>query len=145
LSTDGEKLEKLYANAKLVKNSRIDVDDARAHALCLDLQPDDGTDMGPSALELALMAYAGCYATIFVLTTKKMRFSLKDLEVKAEAIKSEKAGTITEVRFEIMIKADIPEDRIQRIHKLTSKECPVGIIFEKAGVKTDYNVRIQRK
>jgi uncharacterized OsmC-like protein len=145
LAIEGEKLEKLYANAKLVKDFRIDVDDARAHALCLDLQPDDGTDMGPSALELALMSYAGCYATIFILTTKKMRFSLKDLEVKAEAVKSEIAKTITEVKFEIMIKADIPEDRIQRIHKLTVEGCPVGIIFEKAGVKTDYNVRMQRK
>ena len=97
-------MTKLHANAKLVKGFRIDVDDGRTHAICLDLtKDDDGTDMGPSALELALMSYAGCYATIFVLTTRKMRFSLNDLEVKAEAVKNEEAGTITEVKFEIMI------------------------------------------
>jgi len=119
---NGEKMAKLHANAKLVKGFRIDVDDGRTHALCLDLSPDDdGTDMGPSALELALMSYAGCYATIFVLITKKMRISLKDLEVKAEAVKSEEAGTITEAKFEIMVNADISEDRIRRIHKLTFK------------------------
>jgi len=139
-------LTKLHANAKLVKGFRIDVDDGRTHALCLDLtKDDDGTDMGPSALELALMSYAGCYATIFVLTTKKMRFSLNDLEVKAEAVKTEEAGTITEVRFEIMVNADIPEDRIQRIHKLTLQDCPVGKIFEKAGAKISYNIKTQKE
>jgi uncharacterized OsmC-like protein len=136
---NGEKLTKLHANAKLVKGFRIDVDDGRTHALCLDLsRDDDGTDLGPSASELVLMSYAGCYATIFVLTAKKMRVPLKDLEVKAEAVKSEEAGTITEVKFEIMVKADIPKDRIERIHKLTLQGCPVGKIFEKAGVKTNY-------
>jgi hypothetical protein len=46
-------LVKLYANAKLVEDFRIDVDDGRSHAICLDLpREDDGTNMGPSALEL---------------------------------------------------------------------------------------------
>jgi len=134
-------LVKLHAKAKLVKDLRIDIDDGRSHALCLDLPLDDGTDMGPSALELALMSYAGCYATIFALTAKKTRVSLKDLEVEAEAVKSEEAGTITEVKFEIMIKTDASKDRIQKIHELTLQNCPVGKIFDKAGVKTNYNIR----
>jgi uncharacterized OsmC-like protein len=138
-------LEKLHAKAKLVKDFRIDVDDGRSHALCLDLPPDDGTDMGPSALELALMSYAGCYATIFALTAKKARISLKDLEVEAEAVKSEEAGTITEVKFEIKAKADASKDRVQKIHELTLQNCPVGKIFDKAGVKTNYNVRTQEE
>ena len=136
-------MTKLYANAKLVNNFRIDVDDGRAHAFCLDLDRDsDGTDMGPSALELALMSFAGCYATIFALTASRMRMPLKDLVVKGEGVKSEEAGTITEARFEISVKADIREDRIKRCHELTVKDCPVGKIFEKAGVKTIYNLRI---
>jgi uncharacterized OsmC-like protein len=143
---NGEKLTRLHANAKLVKGFRIDVDDGRAHALCLDLPiDDDGTDMGPSALELALMSYVGCYAAIFVLTAKKMRFSLKDLDVEAEAVKSEELGTITEVKFEIMARVDIPKDRIQRIHELTLQGCPVGKIFDKAGVKTNYNIKTQKE
>ena len=136
-------LTKLHANAKLVDNFRIDVDDGRTHAICLDLDRDsDGTDMGPSALELALMSFAGCYATIFALTAGRMRMPLKDLVVKGEGVKSEEAGTITEARFEISVKADIREDRIKRCHELTVKDCPVGKIFEKAGVKTIYNLRI---
>jgi putative redox protein len=139
-------LVKLYANAKLVKDFRIDVDDGRSHAVCLDLsRDDDGTDMGPSALELCVMSHVGCYATIFALTAKKMRFSLKDLEVKVEAVKSEEAGTVTEEKFEIIVNIDAPEDRVQRIHKLTLQDCPVGKIFEKAGVKISYDLRAEKE
>jgi len=139
-------LTKLNATARLVKNYRIDVDDGRAHAICLDLEQDDGgTDMGPSALELALMSFAGCYAAIFMLTANKMRKTIKDLEVKAEAVKSEEAGTIIETKFDITIKADMPEDRVHRLHELTVKGCPVGKIFEKAGVKIKYNIKIEKQ
>lgn len=96
--------------------------------------------MGPSALELALMSFAGCYATIFALTASKMRMRLKDLEVKVEAVKSEEVGTITDAKFDITVKAEALENRIQRCHELTVKDCPVGKIFDKAGVKTTYNI-----
>lgn len=136
--------EKLYANAKMVKDLRITVDDGRAHSVCLDLPPELGTDMGPTALELSVMSYAGCLATIFILTAKKMRISLKDLEVKMEAVKSEEEGTITAASFDILIKAEVPEDRIQRILKLTLENCPVGKVFEKAGVKVTYSIKVEK-
>jgi uncharacterized OsmC-like protein len=113
--------------------------------VCLDLPPELGTDKGPTALELGVMSYTGCVTQIFALTAKKMRIPLKDLEVKVEAVKSEEAGTITEASFDITVKADAPEDRIQRIFKLTLENCPVGILFEKAGVKTNYNLRIEKE
>jgi putative redox protein len=139
-------LTKLYANAKLVKGFRIDVDDGRSHAMCLDLPlHDDGTDMGPSALELALMSHAGCYATTFALTARKMRITLKDLEVKSEGIKTEEAGTITEVSLDVLVKTDAKEDRVQRIHELTVKSCPVGKIFDGAGTKTIYKIRSEKE
>jgi len=131
---------KLLSTAKLIKDMQTIVDDGRCHSVCLDLEPDLGADMGPSALELCVMSYAGCLATIFALTAKKMRVSLKDLEVKVEAIKSEKEGTITEASIDVKIKIDAPEDRIQRILNLTLKNCPVGKIFEKAGIKLNYRI-----
>jgi len=139
-------LVKLYANAKLVKNYRIDVDDGRAHAVCLDLEEEsDGTNLGPSALELALMSFVGCYATIFMLTANKMRATIKDLEVKAEAVKSEQVGTITEAKIDITTKTDLAEDRVRRLHELTVKGCPVGKLFDKAGVRTTYTVNVERQ
>jgi putative redox protein len=140
-----DSLAKLHATAKLVKGFRIDVDDGRKHAICLDLPiDDDGTDMGPSALELTLMSYVGCYVTIFALTAEKMRITPKDLQVDSEAVKSEDAGTITQVRVDILVLADAPQDRIKRAHELTLKTCPVGILFEKAGVKMEYRLRMER-
>ena len=73
-----------------------------------------------------------------------MRVPLKDLEVKLEGVKTEEAGTIVEANFNISVRADAPEDRIQRIFKLTLENCPVGKLFEKAGVKTSYNLQIDR-
>jgi putative redox protein len=137
-------MAKLHATAKLVRGFRIDVDDGRKHAICLDLPPDDGTDMGPSALELALMSYAGCCATIFALTAKKMRIRLKDLQVDSEATKTEEAGTLTQVRVDILVSADAPQDRIDRAHELTLKTCPVGILFERASVKMEYDIRMEK-
>lgn len=134
-------LTKLHAKAKLVENLRIDVDDQRTHAVALDLEPPDGTDMGPSALELCLMSFAGCYATIFVLTAKKMRFAIKNLEVTVNGVKSPEVGTITEAIVNVLVESDMPEDRIQRAHKLTVEDCPVGKLFERAKVKIKYNVK----
>lgn len=96
--------QKLHANAKLVKDLRVDVDDGRAHGVCLDLPPELGTNMGPTALELCVMSYAGCFATIFALTAKKMRITLKDLEVRLEAVKSDETGTIAEANFDITVR-----------------------------------------
>ena len=134
-------MAKLHARAKLVENYRIDVDDQRTHAVCLDQPAPDGTDMGPSALDLCLMSFAGYYATIFVLTAKKMRFSLRNLKVNVEAVKSEAVGTISEATVRILVETDMPKDRLQRAHELTVRTCPVGRLFEKAGVKMKYNLR----
>jgi len=130
--------EKLHSAARLVKDFRIIVDDGRAHSVCLDLQPDLGNDMGPSALELCVMSYGGCFATIFALTAKRMRIPLKALEVSVVAVKSDDEETLTEARMEIRVTADASVQRIQKMVRLTFENCPVGILFEKAGVKTDY-------
>lgn len=137
---------KLRARAKVVGNYRIDVDDHRTHAVCLD-QPgsEDGTDLGPSPLELCLMSFVGCYATIFALVAKKMRFSLKNLEVSVEGVKSEDVGTISQANVDVFVEADMPKDRIQRAHELTVRGCPVGKLFEKAGVKMRYNLRTAKE
>jgi uncharacterized OsmC-like protein len=131
---------KIYANAKLIEGFQILLDDNESHSYVTDLAPDLGTGLGASSLELCVMSHAGCYAAIFLLTAKKMRLKIKSLKVKLEATKSEETGTIDEESFDIDIKSDAPSDRIDRAHKLTLETCPVGILFEKAGVKATYKV-----
>jgi putative redox protein len=138
-------LVKINARAQLIQGFQIALDDGYSHSIIVDLAPDLGTGLGPTSLELCVMSHAGCYATICVLTAKKMRIQLKGLTVKVEAIKTDEAGTITEENFNIDIKAEAPVDRIQRLHELTLKNCPVGVLFEKASVKINYNLKTSKE
>ena len=136
--------EKIHAGAKLIEGFQIALDDGYSHVVVVDLPPDLGAGLGPTSLELCVMSHAGCYATICVYTAKRMRIKLKGLTVKVEAVETDEAGTITKETFDIHIKADAPEDRLQRLHELTVKNCPVGILLEKASVKTTYNVKTSK-
>jgi uncharacterized OsmC-like protein len=62
-----------------------------------------------------------------------------------EAVETDEAGTITEEDFDIEIKADAPADRIQRLHELTVKNCPVGVLLKKASVKIKYNLKTSKE
>ena len=132
---------KINAKAKLIEGFQIVLDDGHSHSIMVDLPPELGTGLGPTSLEVCVMSHAGCYVTICALTAKKMRLPLKGLKVEVEAVKTDEAGTITEETFDIEIKADVPTDRIYRLHELTIKNCPVDILLQKAGVKIDYNVK----
>ncbi|MCS7124502.1 MAG: OsmC family protein [Candidatus Bathyarchaeota archaeon] len=136
--------QKLNSTSKLVKDFLIVVNNGRAHSVCVDLPPELGTNMGPTALELCVMSYAGCFTTIFALMAKKLRVPLKDLEVKLEAVKSDEAGTITEASFHITVKTEASEETVQRIFKLTVEKCPVGKLFERANVKISYNLKAEK-
>ena len=126
---------KIVANAKLIEGCQIALDDGKAHSYIVDLAPDLGTGLGATSLELCVMSHAGCYATICALTAKKMRLELKGLKVKVEAVKSDETGTIAEETFDIQIKTDAPQDRIERLHKLTIENCPVGILLRRQALK----------
>ena len=136
---------KMHANAKLIEGFQIILDDGEAHSTIVDLAPDLGTGLGPSSLELCVMSHAGCYVTILALVAKKMHLVLKGAMVGVEAVKSEETGTISEETFEISIKSEANIDRIERLHKLTLETCPVGILFEKAGVKISYKLNVTKE
>jgi uncharacterized OsmC-like protein len=104
---------KLHATAQLIHGFQIALDDGRSHSAMVD-QPvtAEGTDLGPTPLELCVMSHAGCYATVLVLVAQRMRIALHGLTVKVAAVKTDEAGTITEETFDIAIKADAPQDRI---------------------------------
>jgi len=132
---------KINARAKLIKGFQIVLDDGHSHSVVVDLPPDLGTGLGPTSLEICVMSHAGCYVTICALTAKKMRITLKDLTVRVEAVETDEAGTITEETFNIYIDAEASADRIQRLHDLTVKNCPVDILLKKAGVRIKYNLK----
>lgn len=136
---------KMYANAKLIEGFQILLDDNGSHSYVVDLAPDVGTGLGASSLELCVMSHAGCYVTILALVARKMHLTLKGARVKVEAVKSDETGTVSEETFDISIKTDAPQDRVERLHKLTLETCPVGILFEKAGVKITYKLNVTKE
>jgi putative redox protein len=129
----------------MIQGFRIALDNARSHSLIVDQPAEMSTGIGATPLELCVMSHAGCYATILALVAKRMRIALKGLTVKVAALKTDEAGTITEEAFDITINADAPQDRIQRLHELTLKNCPVGVLFEKASVKISYKIKISKE
>jgi uncharacterized OsmC-like protein len=135
----------MFANAKLIEGFQILLDDGEAHGTIVDLAPDLGTGLGPSSLELCVMSHAGCYVTILALVAKKMHLVLKGANVKVEAVKSDETGTVSEETFDISIKTDATQDRVERLHKLTIETCPVGILFERAGVKISYKLNVTKE
>jgi len=135
----------IKSRAKRMEEFRITVDDGRAHSVCLDLPPEMGTDMGPTALELGVMSFSGCVATIFTLMAKKMRVSISDLDVRVKAEKPEDARTVTKADFEIIVKTGESEEKIKRVWEKTRENCPVGILFEQAGVQVDYKLKIVKE
>ncbi len=138
-------MTKLNARARIIQDYEIILDNDRSHSVVVD-QPDDTfPGLGPTPLELCVMSHAGCYVTIAVLTARKMRLQLKGCDVKVEAVKDPEIGTITEETFDILFKVDATEERVRRLHEVTLKNCPVGILFAKAGVKITYKFRSQKE
>ncbi len=138
-------MAKFHARARTIEGYEIALDNGRGHCSVADQPTPTFQGLGPTPLELCVMSHAGCYATIAALTAEKMRLNFKGCDVKLEAVKSEETGTIAEETLDITLKVDAPEDRVNRLHDLTLKNCPVGVLFEKAGVQIKYNIKTKKE
>jgi uncharacterized OsmC-like protein len=91
-------MPKIKAKATWIENVHSKVDNQRNHSVECDLSTAaGGTDCGPTALELSLMALADCGITIFADVCKKSNIKLKKVEVTAEADKSPDSPIISNV------------------------------------------------
>ncbi|MEF8796349.1 MAG: OsmC family protein [Salinivenus sp.] len=112
------------------------VDNGRQHGLVLDLPPgQDGEDLGPTALELTGMSLAGCISTIWAKVAENSGVSYRKIEVEMTLEK----GDTTISDSEALVRVDSNEDldKLERILEKTMHVCPVGHLFEQAGVDTD--------
>ena len=111
------------------------VDNGRHHGLVLDLPgAKGGNDLGPTALELAAMALSGCISTIWAVVAKNSGVSYQRLTVELEADKPDDEPTITATRAVVTVESSEPRERLQRILDKTLDACPVGKLYEKAGI-----------
>ncbi len=131
----------MKARSIWVEGFRSVIDNSRGHSVVTDLPKDlGGTDTGATALELAVMGLAGCITTIFSLVAKKMRLSIDYLEATVEAEKGE--VTIEKCVVHVKVKSKEDEKKLKRAWELTWKTCPVGQLFERAGVKVEHKFEI---
>ncbi len=131
----------MKATCKWTNGTASTVTNHRGHEIVLDLPPaKGGEDTGATAFEVCLMSYAGCVNTIFQLLAAKMRIEFKSLEVEARGAMNNGAATLTDVEVDLRIATEANETKIAKCLEQTLKTCPVGILFDQAGINKKYNI-----
>ncbi len=118
----------------LVDGYQSVINNGRNHSIVTDLPSEsNGQDIGATALELSVMSLAGCISTIFKKVADKMRLNVSNLEVGTDAEKGQ--DTISKVKCLVYVSSDAPQEKLEKCLDHTMKTCPVGILYEKAGVE----------
>jgi len=124
-------MPKVKAKATWVENVRSKVDNQRNHTMECDLStPAGGTDCGPTALELSLMALADCGVTIFADVCKKSNIKLNMAEVTVEADKSPDSPIISGVTMKVSASSTARKELLDAAWRRTEANCPVISIFK---------------
>ncbi len=135
----------MKSTAKWVKNYQSVVDNGRGHAIVIDLPPDEqGDDYGATALELTVMGLSGCISTIFAVVAHNSKVSFQDLHVELDAQKPDGEKTITTAKAIVTVWSDAEETRIRRVLDKTMRTCPVGVLFEQAGVNVEHELIVEK-
>jgi uncharacterized OsmC-like protein len=135
----------MKARAVWVGKRRSVLDNGRGHSAVVDLSNEKGGEnTAPSALELALMSLAGCVTTIFSGVAPRRHVSFTRIDVSLEAEQPEGAQTIANVKGVVDVYSDQSEADVRTAFDVTKQECPVGVLFEDAGVKMDWTLNVRR-
>lgn len=112
---------------------RVDVD-VRAHALVLD-EPvgtpgiegvPDGTDLGPTPVELLAASLAGCVAMTVRMYAERKKLNINDLRVEARAIRNQPGpGPLDAMEVGVAFAGDLSPDQVDRLHEIATR-CPVS-------------------
>lgn len=133
-------MAKIKAKATWIENVRSKVDNQRTHSIECDLSTAaGGTDCGPTALELSLMALADCSVTIFADVCKKSNIELGKVEVTVEAEKSPDSPMISGVTMKVNVSSKARKELLDAAWRRTEANCPVLFIFkEPTPVKVEF-------
>lgn len=128
----------MKSKAVWVKGFESTIDNGRGHEVTIDLP--EGENLGASALELTVMGLSGCITTIFAVVAKKTRLEFTELVADIEATKGKQ--TIETAHIRVVVKTDDAE-KAQKTLDQTLKMCPVGVLFEQAGVKITHELEVK--
>lgn len=126
----------MKSTAILIDGHQSVINNGRNHATITDLpEEQEGMNMGATALELSLKSFAGCISTIYSVMAKKMRIKIDSLEVEMNGSKG--TDTFDKVTFDVRISSPSDDKKLEKCLEQTKKNCPVGVLFEKAGVEVN--------
>ena len=116
-----------------------------AKAIVLDGRKEvGGSELGPTPMELVLIALAGCTAMDVISILKKQRQKVTSFQVKVRAERApEHPKVYTEFHLEYIVKGQgISEEAVKRAIQLSrEKYCSVGAMLEKAApIYTSYTI-----
>ena len=136
----------MKAKAKWINGFQSVINNDRYHSVVTDLPVEEnGEGCGPTALELTVMSLAGCISTIFSLRALKMRLNFCKFTAEVEAEKPEGAQTITTVKAKIQLTSDDDEEKLRTCVEKSIASCPVGVLFEQAGIKISHDLKINKE
>jgi uncharacterized OsmC-like protein len=124
-------MPKIKAKATWVENVRSIVDNQRTHSVVCDLSTGaGGTDSGPTAVELSMMALADCGVTIFADVCKKSNIQPSKVEVTVEADKGPDSPAVTGVTMKVNVVSKARKELVEAAWRRTEANCPVLLIFK---------------
>jgi uncharacterized OsmC-like protein len=135
----------MKVTSRWIEGFRSETDNGRGHHVVVDLPPaKEGSDEGPTALELSVMSLAGCVTTIFATIARRRRWEFQAMTVELNAEQSQGAPTIDRIRGRLVVKTNASQQEAETTLRLTMNECPVGVLFEKAGAIPEWEVIVEK-
>ncbi|HLN89759.1 MAG TPA: OsmC family protein [Candidatus Binatia bacterium] len=136
-------MAKIKGNSRLLENVRLETDNGRGHKVICDLsEASGGTNGGPTPLELAVMALAGCGVVIFADVCKNSKIEPGKIEINVEAEKTGNSPTLKEVTMKVKIDSPARKGLVEAAWRRTEANCPVMFVY-KESVPVKVNVEIK--
>jgi uncharacterized OsmC-like protein len=135
----------LKANAKLLENVKLVTNNGRGHTVVCDLsEASGGTNAGPTPLELALMALAGCGVIIYADVCKNSKIDPGNIDIAVEAEKTPNTSVISNVSMKVKIASKARKGLVEAAWRRTEANCPVVFVYKEAiPVKVETQIDIE--
>ncbi|RLE53760.1 MAG: OsmC family peroxiredoxin [Candidatus Methanomethylicota archaeon] len=102
--------------------------------------------LGPSPMELVLVALAGCTAYDIISILSKMRQRVEGLEIHVKAKQREEPPRVyTDIHLDYIIFGDVDEDKVVKAIQLSQeKYCSVSLMLKHGGVNVTTSYEVKR-
>ena len=136
-------MAKLKGNAKRLEDVCLVTENGIGYSGICDRSEDSGeTNAGPSPLELALMALAGCGVIIYADVCKRSKIDPGKIAIGVETEKSSGSLTLKGVTMKVNIESKVRKALVEAAWRRTEASCPVLFVYkESVPVKVDLEIK----